>query len=803
MHACTRATRGQVRAGLDRLVQWRDGVGSIHELWRCASDVAHVATVADCHVAHTPRTVTGVALLSHLRGFGTASLSPPHTQPREHRDGANHGGRVERRHVQGGSRVRGRDLPVCGGCGVRMQGTDRFGAGFTPALSATATPQSAPKQAAHAAASDSSVRHGPAVVRARAPDTVICQRCFQSKHYGKLTAATTPYAQFGAYLAELRHVHDVVVVNVVDVADFNGTLMRDIVSQIGGGKRLMLVVNKCDLLPQGVPLQRLEKWVRTELRRQGIPPRRIEAVCFVSARTGRGIDRAAETIRRLRRARDDVYVVGAANVGKSSFVNRLLHHMFATPVLDPAEWAGAAARAHRGRQAVAGAGRGSIQGGSRVPGAYTDTVVLDDVPEGYREGDVFTGDLDELRRTAAAQQRGDYGDADDDGEHRSAAAGAASLIPAGLPPGAAYHAIDGVEAHGRGFAGRVAGGRAVVDVDAAISVQSSTLTALGTVPTEVYGDTPGAFGAAEAARTHNSSYSGATGAGAGAGVAGAGSGSVASPPMSPGATLPAAAQGAAPHAGSSADVSGTGSKRFAGPQPSGPMLTVPLTTSALPGTTLGVIRAPLDGRGSIIDTPGIVVHEEKQRLLESVAREGPRALAELASIKPTKPQTYRMKPGRTLFLGGLARVDYDHTFADVPMLVTWFGRLAPHATRTDRADELFARQVGDLLSPARGSLAMRHTVALGDWAKPHEGAGAPARTEQRRRTKTRRSVVDVCLGGLGWLAVTPVDIEGMHGWDRAIKGAVLTVHASDAVTVEARPPMLPYETSGTGPKQWL
>lgn len=43
------------------------------------------------------------------------------------------------------------------------------------------------------------------------------------------------------------------------------------------------------------------------------------AVCLVSSRTGEGVQAAANVILRERRGRD-VYILGAANVGKSAFI---------------------------------------------------------------------------------------------------------------------------------------------------------------------------------------------------------------------------------------------------------------------------------------------------------------------------------------------------------------------------------------------------------------------------------------------------------------------------------------------------
>ena len=63
--------------------------------------------------------------------------------------------------------------------------------------------------------------------------------------------------------------------------------------------------------------------------------------------------------------------------------------------------------------------------------------------------------------------------------------------------------------------------------------------------------------------------------------------------------------------------------------------------------------------------------------------------------------------------------------------------------------------------------------------------------------------MDVALPGLGWVAVTPVEVQGMVGWARAMAHGELRLHVADGVRAHARSPLLPYTAVGTGPKQWI
>lgn len=108
----------------------------------------------------------------------------------------------------------------------------------------------------------------------------------------------------------------------------------------------------------------------------------------------------------------DIYVVGAANVGKSSIINRLVSRMHALP------------RGKRPDHAQRRDNKTAKQKGPRKPRA----IVLDVLPAGcvapraklghmqqlrcgplrfrYQEGDVFTGDWNELETMAHKQQKG-------------------------------------------------------------------------------------------------------------------------------------------------------------------------------------------------------------------------------------------------------------------------------------------------------------------------------------------------------------------------------------------------------------
>lgn len=117
-----------------------------------------------------------------------------------------------------------------------------------------------------------------------------------------------------------------------------------------------------------------------------------------------------------------------------------------------------------------------------------------------------------------------------------------------------------------------------------------------------------------------------------------------------------------------------------------------ITTSKYPGTTLDLIKIPLDDGKSLIDTPGIIHETQMAHYLS------PKDLKYVSPQKTIKPKTYQLDSGQTLFLGAVGRFDFIRgerhgftVYADNNLMV--------HRTKTENADEFFDRHAGELLLP--------------------------------------------------------------------------------------------------------
>jgi len=145
-----------------------------------------------------------------------------------------------------------------------------------------------------------------------------CQRCFRIKHYNEIANTSLQQDDFLQILSQIGGTKSVVV-HIVDVFDFEGSLISSLPRFIGSNP-LIIVVNKIDLLPKISNLNKIINWVQRQMKEHGLKP--VEIV-LVSAKKNLGFERFMQVLDHYRRGKD-VYVVGATNVGKSTLINRLI-----------------------------------------------------------------------------------------------------------------------------------------------------------------------------------------------------------------------------------------------------------------------------------------------------------------------------------------------------------------------------------------------------------------------------------------------------------------------------------------------
>ncbi|CAM9421408.1 unnamed protein product, partial [Heterosigma akashiwo] len=250
-----------------------------------------------------------------------------------------------------GGTPRPKSLPVllasdtsCTGCGAVFQCADENNAGFVPPekyegvvarVAALRQPQEEEVAAAvttplaQPAEEEGGEEEGEGEEE---EERVICQRCYKLMHYGQVDNELRPGWSDNAFLTPKRfqdllspiRTERCVVVYLTDLFDFSGSLLWNL-NRIVGDNPVMLAVNKVDLLPKDLSRDRVITWIHNETKRLGfgIPRKHIS---LVSCKTGAGVDRVVRDMRYFARERGnaDIYVIGSANVGKSTFINYLL-----------------------------------------------------------------------------------------------------------------------------------------------------------------------------------------------------------------------------------------------------------------------------------------------------------------------------------------------------------------------------------------------------------------------------------------------------------------------------------------------
>lgn len=152
-----------------------------------------------------------------------------------------------------------------------------------------------------------------------------------------------------------------------------------------------------------------------------------------------------------------------------------------------------------------------------------------------------------------------------------------------------------------------------------------------------------------------------------------------------------------------------------------------ITTSNHPGTTLDMIYIPLTEEHGIIDTPGII---HRTQLAHYISRE---AMKQILPSKPFKPKTYQLNPEQTIFIGGVARIDFNRgERTSFTYYVSNDNYL--HRTKLAKASEFYETHKGTLLTPPTAE----------------ESQQLPPLVEKRFKLQANQ---DVAISGLGWFSV--------------------------------------------------
>lgn len=149
-------------------------------------------------------------------------------------------------------------------------------------------------------------------------ESILCQRCFKMKNYGLLSEVTMKNEDFLELLDKISK-ENCLIVYVIDIFNFHASLIKNFDRNIRNNP-VIVVLNKIDILPRYTNLKKQINYIGDMLWERNIFP---ISLIPISSKTGENIDKLMETIYENRNDKN-VYIVGMANVGKSTLINQLL-----------------------------------------------------------------------------------------------------------------------------------------------------------------------------------------------------------------------------------------------------------------------------------------------------------------------------------------------------------------------------------------------------------------------------------------------------------------------------------------------
>jgi len=120
-----------------------------------------------------------------------------------------------------------------------------------------------------------------------------------------------------------------------------------------------------------------------------------------------------------------------------------------------------------------------------------------------------------------------------------------------------------------------------------------------------------------------------------------------------------------------------------------------LTVSYVPNTTLNFVGFPLDDGTTIYDTPGVLNRHQYLRYLTK------NSLKIAIPQKEIKPITYQLEVEQTLFIGGLARLDFisGEKGGKSNVVLYFSNKLNIHRTKMSNAEDFYETKLYSLLTP--------------------------------------------------------------------------------------------------------
>ena len=177
----------------------------------------------------------------------------------------------------------------CIGCGSKIQSEDKEKAGYIP----------------------------PSKLEGETEE-LVCHRCFRLRHYNEIIPSTVSQDDYYDILSSIGQ-EDALVVKILDLFDLEGSMMPEL-AKLTNHQELVVLLNKRDLLPKSINDQKLIHRLQKTFSENNLKPSKV---FMMSAKKKQNIDEITAYLQANQKNRN-IYIVGASNVGKSTFLNTLI-----------------------------------------------------------------------------------------------------------------------------------------------------------------------------------------------------------------------------------------------------------------------------------------------------------------------------------------------------------------------------------------------------------------------------------------------------------------------------------------------
>lgn len=146
----------------------------------------------------------------------------------------------------------------------------------------------------------------------------LCRRCFRLQHYNDDNADFMPSDNLTKILYDATK-KKAIFAYIIDLFNFEATFDREI-NDIIKGSKVILLANKRDILCKSFNNDVIKEYVIRRAKEAGLDP---VDVIIMSAKKNYNIDEVYNSFVHYAKNKD-IYVIGAASSGKSTFINKFL-----------------------------------------------------------------------------------------------------------------------------------------------------------------------------------------------------------------------------------------------------------------------------------------------------------------------------------------------------------------------------------------------------------------------------------------------------------------------------------------------